>query len=211
MEYLQDKLIDYRILAKACDFYESHKFQQIEVPWIIHSIYSHFTSPTGDKGYAMALEDGNSYLVCSAEQGFIRQAILGELPKRKWFYSVSPCFRDEDLDETHSKYFMKLELFTLNGRAKCTSDYQKFASRAYQFFRNECGITELRIEQTPIGLDIMSGDLELGSYGVRQIAGEEWCAYGTGVALPRVSLAQQRNTVTINNKPRLRGEDWVQG
>lgn len=193
MTILQHKLIDYRILAKACEYYEGLGFQQVEVPWIVHEIYMLFTSPFANVGYAMGLKgDDNAYLVCSAEQGFIRQALLDELKRRKLFYAVSPCFRDEEHDETHSKYFMKLELFTLNTEKRCIELSKQFAEMARLFYTFECDIPDVKIVETDIGFDVMARDLELGSYGVRHIMGGEWCAYGTGVALPRVSLARER-------------------
>lgn len=190
---LQDKLIDYSILGKACKYYESLGFTQIEVPWIVNRVYMEITSPVPGVGCAIGLENGQDYLVCSAEHGFIRQALLCELKERTPFYAVSPCFRDEIRDETHSTWFMKMELFELNTERRCKASAYKWANFARDFYANECGIRLPYVMETDIGWDVMFEDLELGSYGVRQLMGREWCAYGTGVALPRVSLAQERS------------------
>lgn len=185
---LQSKLIDYRLLADAVDFYATHGYKQIEVPWVVPEYTSLLTSPSGDTGYAFPLIDG-SHMVCSAEQGFIQRHLDGNLPAGKLF-SVSPCFRNETLDETHSKWFVKLELFSAHIANYIAAIHAgEFAIDAQKFHRR-MGIPTKFIA-TDIGRDMMYGDLELGSYGTRCINGE-YIAYGTGLALPRAQLAREK-------------------
>lgn len=184
---LQNRIIDYGALAKACDFYSHRCYDQIEVPWIVEGEISRMTSPDGTDGVAFILHNGK-HLVCSAEQGFLKMYMDGELETNQKYFSVSPCFRDE-LDETHSKWFMKLELFAVcskNAMAAILVDgFIKGARTLYK----ELGVTT-DITRTEIGFDLMAGTLELGSYGFRSI-GDDYLAYGTGLALPRLSLAQE--------------------
>lgn len=185
---LQTKLIDYPLLARACQFYESRGYKQIEVPWIVEGEVSRMTSPTGTDGVAFILQDSR-HLVCSAEHGFIDMFLHGGLEIHQKYYSVSPCFRDEEHDDTHSKWFMKLELFVAcERRAGAVLYYDGFIKGARTLFREE-GVETETIE-TAIGLDLMAGDLEVGSYGLRKI-NNSYVAYGTGLALPRLSLAQE--------------------
>lgn len=185
---LQDRPIDYSILARACEFYANEGFTQVEVPWVVMPAFSRMTSPTGDDGIAFVLRDGR-HLVCSAEQGFIQEVMTGNLVTGREYFSVSPCYRDEIPDGTHSKWFMKLELFgistsSIGARAMA----EEFTIAARRFFTSEHVAHSLL--RTDIGVDVMAGDLEIGSYGIRQI-GNVYAAYGTGVALPRLQLAKE--------------------
>jgi hypothetical protein len=185
---LQDKKIDYRLLASACEFYEARGYEQIEVPWVISPDISIMTSPTGTLRGAFVLSDGRT-LVCSAEHGFVDKTLKDELVPDKFYYSVSPCFRDEILDATHSKWFMKLELFFVT-KKPLASGYAvlQMVKDAYSFF-SYSGVNNVKKEATEIGIDLMAGDLEIGSYGTRVI-GDYTIAYGTGAALPRLSVAK---------------------
>lgn len=191
MKILQHRPIDYLSLSKACQYYTSCGFEQVEVPWIVNRFFSVITSPSGDSGCAISVGE-HDFLVCSAEQGLIRQAVLNELSRGKALFAVSPCFRDEEHDETHSKQFVKLELFTVDTEKVCRRRVRTFADMAVFLFRS-LGVRNPEVVETGIGLDVMADGLELGSYGVRNIMGSEWCTYGTGIALPRLSLAVERS------------------
>lgn len=182
--YLQDRLIDYDILAKACSFYRCMGFQQIEVDWMIESRYAAITVPRDQPDLSFALRNYN-HLLYSAEQGLIKKAMLGQLVTDKTYFSVSPCFRQDLLDDTHSQTFMKLELFSVGKNRMNTMTWC-----AQQFFGQHSVNTE--IVSTAIGQDLMyAGELELGSYGVRCFNESLYISYGTGLALPRFSLAQE--------------------
>ena len=47
--------------------------------------------------------------MASGEQSFLYLYLKNFLPKGK-YQTVTPCFREEVFDETHTKYFMKNEL-----------------------------------------------------------------------------------------------------
>lgn len=185
---LQYKQIDYKLLAEACRYYNNIEYNQIESPWIIEEKYSLITSPDGSRGVAYALDNGQ-HLICSSEQGMLQMTFNNTLRSGLKYFSVSPCFRDEPLDDSHSKWFMKLELFaicTTENGAKVLST--RFSSDASTFFKRYK--VKHKIIQTLIGEDIIdSNGLELGSYGIRKY--DDFCTvYGTGLALPRFSVAQ---------------------
>lgn len=187
---LQEKVIDYRMLADAVEFYTDKGYSQCEVPWVVESVFSFATSPTRDKGIAFELTDGD-FLVASAEQGFVKEDFLGRLTRDKKWFAVSPCFRNEKLDETHSKWFMKLELFA------SAYSHEDAALFGIDFLRDAKEFFERYVEQTNVvrthdGFDINgSHGLELGSYGVRTLDPGHFIAYGTGLALPRFTLATE--------------------
>lgn len=186
---LQSKLIDYRLLADACQYYDKQGYMQREVPWIVEAEYSRMTSPLPGDGFSFVLQD-KRHLVASGEQGFVEQTLrgVGEFSYTDRCFAVSPCFRDEPHDATHSKWFMKLELFSLH--AKPEAAYQssfKMLDQARTFALSK-GCIDTWQQKTDIGYDLMVSELEIGSYGIRKI-GDYYIAYGTGAALPRLSLA----------------------
>lgn len=184
---LQDKPIDYRLLAKACQFYSRKGYRQVEVPWIVDGEFSRMTSPTGEDGNAFVLKDSR-HMVCSAEQGFIEEAYWGKLDTGVKYFSVSPCFRNETIDETHSKWFVKLELFAIsNSQAGASELCWNMIDAAEAYFK-KCGVKDIQLIRTSIGFDIESRDLEIGSYGTRKLQ-DYYAAYGTGAALPRLQVA----------------------
>lgn len=188
---LQNKRIDYKILADACAFYTNREYNQVECPWIAKEKYMIMTSPTKDVGFAIGLQCKPWYLVCSAEQGLVQMACNNELLSGIKYFSISPCFRDEIIDETHSKTFMKLELFHISRtHAGAEAVASRFLADAFDFNRRHKIKTTQ--EQTNIGFDLLDQHgLELGSYGTRAIEGF-FISYGTGLALPRFSLAKER-------------------
>lgn len=179
--------IDYTALSTACNFYSNYGYQQIETPWLIDEEFMLSTSPDGTRGCAY-MTDGMEYLVCSAEQGFMQLAFRGELQSQKKYYSVSPCFRNEQEDVLHVKQFMKLELFGYADNKNAAHEFvHHFLEDARELFRHKFSV-ETSVVCTDIGVDLVNknGYIELGSYGVRNYGGMH-CAYGTGLALPRIT------------------------
>lgn len=184
---LQNKPIDYTLLGEACNYYKELGYKQIETPWMV-SPEANGSTYEGDTDFAYALKNGKE-LVCSAEQGFVQMWMGGKLKLEKMYYSVSPCFRGDHLDTTHSNWFMKLELCCFS---KTAEPYSRMLSDAMNCF-DEVGHVMTTIVGTDSTIDLMYGDLELGSYGARKMCDGVFLNYGTGIALPRFTLAQERN------------------
>lgn len=183
---LQTKTIDYRLLAEACHFYNAAGYQQIEVPWVVDAEFSRMTSPIPGNGYSFVLDDSR-HLVASAEQGFVEMMYGALLEPDTLYFAVSPCFRNEELDAAHSKWFVKLELFAYSSeQLQCEKLGRGMLDSAVRFTTSK-GI-RIAVTRTDIGFDLMSGDLEIGSYGTRNMD-DYHVAYGTGAALPRLSVA----------------------
>ena len=183
-------MIDYQILANAIAFYSQKGFNEISVPWIVSKYISDITMPadrTATFARTKCIEYVDPVLVGSAEQSFLQLRLDGNLPDGK-YQATSPCFRDES-DDTHFPYFMKNELIVI--RNSGVEDADEFCKEhllmpAYEFMRSIN--SSVYIVQTDAGWDIMKGDLELGSYGYRYHASIGYWFYGTGVALPRISM-----------------------
>src|SRR3989339_1432441 len=96
-----DTDVDYAKIADSLDFYESIGYKKINVPWTV--------SREADQITGKGLPEVTSILgnhVASAEQSFLELIINNKLSEGK-FVACTPCYRDDNLDEYHNKYFMK--------------------------------------------------------------------------------------------------------
>lgn len=176
--------IDWRLLADSVAFYEAAGFEYMELPYFVPTSINNITFD-GD-GYDVSSLHS---LVGSAEQSFLNEALSiwrdSDLAPGK-YVGVTPCFRREPehtgLTQPH---FMKVELFDCRPEA----DAWALMLTARQFMRAHCD--RLTVETTSAGWDLMIGQIEVGSYGVRSHRGFRW-AYGTGLALPRFSIGSRR-------------------
>lgn len=184
---LESRHIDYALLARAKDFYVDRGFTYIEVPWAVSPESSLTTAPNEDCVY---ITTRNEHLVGSAEQSFIELTHQGSLQPEIDYCAISPCFRRDEPDDTHSRWFMKLELFSFSNRRLPQSvKLYRYIEMAEMMFREIAGVQTYRKHEKGI-LDLYHKDLELGSYGVRMIHSNIICTFGTGIALPRASVAQ---------------------
>ena len=195
-------LIDYNALALAQNLYEDLGYQIIEVPWRVSTEIVNITCPPGAVPYQVAGTDKS--LIGSGEQGFMGLMNKGILPPGK-YQTITPCFRNESYDTTHSKQFMKLELIeVLPGKL----DWQpsEYCARMIQHAHavmSKVSDEQLMLQIQPmitqdplaiarqhdIGIAVgqhPSKWIELGSYGVRRAFFGTW-VFGTGLAEPRFS------------------------
>lgn len=190
MQLSQNVPIDYQMLAEAVTYYKSLGYTQIEVPWIVDDDVSMVTCPHEDNAFKIGIYE---HLVGSAEQGFIQ--LLKFTPDLlefdKFYFAVSPCFRNDVQDELHSHWFMKLELFLKRRPESChLFHYLHLMDAARRLFNkliNDKVTYYLRHDHLKHD-DIIYNGIELGSYGKRDYNGIDFL-YGTGLALPRMSIA----------------------
>lgn len=181
--------IDYALLGEAVQFYKSLGYEYREVPWAVPAAAIDATLPpecdrvvlvVGNKRRDTDYHTTANELVGSAEQGFITL----DLPPGR-YVGVTPCFRVEDqYDILRQSMFMKVELF--DNRAE--PDAEVMVIEAERFAHGH-GVKAVRVD-TDIGADLMVDGVEIGSYGYRNIAPFGRWAYGTGLALPRFSVAK---------------------
>lgn len=190
---LEDRPIDYDLLARAANLYAMMGFDQVEVPWIVSSKASMTTAPNIRSVYHCDIV--REHFVGSAEQGFIQ--LLHEKSKKllpnKYYFSISPCFRRDTPSEIYSRWFMKLELFSLvsDPNADTVGIMLDFMIAAKQVHWT---LFEANLDQvyTDSGCDLEYKGLEVGSYGKREFEGNTFI-YGTGLALPRAQLIIDRS------------------
>ena len=183
-------LIDWSRLGRAVNFYKGFGFQQIETPWRITQAVYDATAPQTATPFRCRLDgDRPDILVGSAEQGLLE--VMWSL-RRGNYLSVSPCFRDNEVDETHFSDFMKVELCVVDPSSDA---HEWLGVLATGFAKSEAARSE-RVP-TDSGFDLYCGGIEIGSYGIRSasIDGRTFTwAYGTGLAEPRFSQAVQRRS-----------------
>lgn len=185
--HLHIPAIDWNLLNEAYKYY-SNLYNYLETPFLIPKKYTDYTKPHKNNSFLLNQEDFREQpheLVGSAEQGFI-YLLLNNRIKQKKYFSITPCFRAERYDETHQPWFMKLELFHLSSDKQ---DLENMIQESMSFFSSKDVVPQL--EQTSINsYDILINNIEIGSYGFRDIEQYRFI-YGTGLALPRFSIAKQ--------------------
>ena len=173
-------------LADGRRFYEQRGYRYVEVPWLVHPNVTEVTHSDGVGGFACALSD----LVGSGEQGFLQMMLNGDLPLGR-YQTITPCFRDEMLDDLHHTHFMKLELIDTaidseDPVGDIINDADQFAAQLLQRNGPWSGSIWSRVHRNQIDMLYGPERVELGSYGVREHNGLRW-VYGTGIAEPRWS------------------------
>ena len=180
--------IDARLLADAQSYYASYGYVDTPTPWLVGEAAYRATLPPDHEGLEWQSPVGG-YHVGSAEQGFM-QLIDDDLPIPERAQSASPCYRGEPAyDELHWPYFYKLELYNADVSNASLAEMITCARGLF----TQLGIPTRIIQTGERAYDIETAmtHVELGSYGVRTFQGREWL-YGTGLALPRATIAKER-------------------
>jgi hypothetical protein len=178
-------MINYEYIHNSILHYEEHGFKRIESPWTVSEEIQQITIPDKE-AINFKLEHNQKCLVGSGEQSFLYLYLKGFLPKGQ-FQTVTPCFRYNNFDILHTKYFIKNELIKTDVTNKnALLDMCDAALAFYQKY-----IPDAKIVRSDEGWDIEVDGKELGSYGHRRCSFLEWL-YGTGCAEPRLSMLIQQ-------------------
>lgn len=192
-------MINYKLLQDSIEYYQSKGYTRIETPWLISNAAEETTKP--NDGISLIVlpqyfDEEKSKLIttrelgrlaASGEQSFLDLYLRGQLPKGQ-FQTTTACFRDDVVDYEHSKWFMKNELIKTD--EVNSKELNIMVDNALEFFRKF--IPNAYVMSDTHGYDIMSGSIELGSYGIRSCKYLDWI-YGTGCAEPRLSKAITQN------------------
>ncbi len=181
-------MIDYKLIDTSIQYYEGIGFKRVETPWLVTEAVDSITRPEGVEPFIVEAKRKN--LIASGEQAFLYLYLKEYLPKGT-FQTVTPCFRNDSFDFTHTKYFIKNELIKTDKVDKYS--LEKLVTNAEYFFNTLFPIKTF-IQETEDGFDIMLDDFELGSYGIRSCEFLDWI-YGTACAEPRTS-----KLITLYNK-----------
>lgn len=183
-------MINYQNIADSIKFYETHDFKRIESPWTVTKQIAHITKPK-ERASVPDFQIGynNKLLVASGEQSFLYLYLKGFIPKGR-YQTITPCFRYEEFDDFHTKYFMKNELMITDDISKYRLEFM--IEKALTFFGTKLDLESLNVVPQKSGdnYDIEYKGIELGSYGIRSCKFLVW-VYGTGCAEPRLSNCQE--------------------
>ncbi len=165
-------------------YYQSNGYTYVESPWIVDEETSNITKPSDRTNFYV----GSKTLVASGEQSFLQLIKDNRLEPGKYI-TTTPCFRDENEDDTHKKYFLKTELIVWdhsNSNFDFVNELEKVKNECLNFFLRylPCHLER----QTDGSFDIIDSTfkIELGSYGIRENDNVKWI-YATGCAEPRLS------------------------
>lgn len=177
-------IFDINVLYFFYNQYANNNYKYIDTPWLVSLESINLTLPKDKKVFPVL----NSYLVGSAEQGFIELLKTNHLTDDKYM-SFSPCFRDEGVyDDLHKPYFSKLEIFKITNKYSILLNDALKSINNYISHRGLEKYNSVSIDNTEQGMDILLNDIEIGSYGNRNINiqnSDVTYSYGTGVAMPR--------------------------
>ncbi len=178
-------MIDYGRLDRSVSFYEQKGFSRIESPWTVTKEISAITKPPGKIDWEINGKD--KVLVASGEQSFLYLYLKGFLPKGK-YQTITPCFREETFDKTHTKYFIKNELIITDDVTD--KSLESVINDCKRFYESELGC-EIDLVKTEQGYDLEYQGIEIGSYGIRSCDYLDWI-YATGLAEPRMSMVKNK-------------------
>jgi len=195
--------INYQTVSRAISLYASKGYKYVDTPWHVTVAAMSATLPPDRDGFSMwhPTIPNDKFLVGSAEQGFLQLMLDGKIQPGS-YCSAGPCFRDEPMvDELHRYCFFKLELIKIYASNEVPEqlDVWKIAHAAKDvhvelYWLNKKHQEQLRVVKTDVGYDLELANVEIGSYGLREHAGNRWL-YGTGLALPRAQIARSRVVV----------------
>lgn len=178
-------MIDYSLIDRSINYYANLGFKRIESPWTVTKAVSSITKPENKNNFEIVGKD--KVLVASGEQSFLYLYLKNFLPLGK-YQTVTPCFRDETFDLTHTKYFIKNELIITDNVDD--QNLNSMIAVCRNFYEQELK-KNTWIKKTNDGYDIEVEGIEVGSYGIRKCDYLTWI-YGTGCPEPRISFLKKK-------------------
>jgi len=177
---MEEGKINWQRLMSAITYYNANGYKYIDLDWTVDKTTTIITKPLDKKDFFIY----DKALVASGEQSFLQMIKDNKLPIGK-YCGITPCFRDEIVDDLHSNYFMKVELIdtlepNING-------LNKMIKCAKLFFEEFIETRTIELADELYDIESLSG-IELGSYGTRTYKNIEW-VFGTGLAEPRLTKA----------------------
>ncbi len=180
--------IDYIKIHAALEYYKFQGFKYLDVNWDCPTDIARITTPQNCRLYVL---DKGQTLVGSAEQSFLDEIFNNNLSAGR-YVSMSPCFRDDLIDDLHARYFFKVELIDFENPT--IESLNEIISICQTFFNRYIETVVIQTEEFAYDIVTKNNNIELGSYGIRgtEYNGKyvKWI-YATGVAEPRLSKAME--------------------
>lgn len=187
--------MNYARLVQAQNFFDEKGYTIVDAPWEVEREVNEITKPSDTRHLQLYPGSGNA-LVASAEQSFLQLRADGKLSNGR-YQAITPCFRDEAVDETHKQMFMKLELIVISDKLLSEADVHTVMYDAKIFMQSQGMSLQSRFTdeaQYARDLECQLTGIELGSYGMRHHPKIGYWVYGTGLAEPRFSYVQEQRT-----------------
>lgn len=183
------------LLHRALIWWQGRGFKFVDLPWTVPKEYSDATRPADCRDIPTL----HGSFVASGEQSFLQLWSEDRLPAdAPGYIGWTPCLRDEVLDETHQHGFMKVEWFVpaqVEAAPLWSARLHELLALQSEMFQAVARLAGRPLAAPvwrcvigPEQVDLMVGDLEVGSYGRRYFNGRPYF-YGTGLALPRFAQA----------------------
>ena len=183
-------------MARVMEHWQRAGARYVPLPWVAPPVFVQASRPAWIKG--LDVDTPHGQLLASGEQSFCWLARAGQLQGPGPFIGFTPCFRDEDFDDTHHYGFLKAEVF-----AWCDSpelvrpidQIRRLARRAADMMGQATGHEPDLVDMPDRTVDLQMADLEVGSVGIRPLPGDGpplHYLYATALAEPRFSQALAR-------------------
>lgn len=191
--------INYQLIDRVLDYYITKGCQYVEAPWLISK---QAEQAVGTEFISGQFSQDARCFVGSAEQSLIDLYFNNEVTKDVSYVSATPCVRLLDNETpTHQETFMKVELTRfVPTKEDAQIHYENFTNLAFELMQSLTKDKLVIERQSETQVDIVRefDNLELGSYGYRQLDDDSYVVYGTGIALPRFQLCTEVNMTYKN-------------
>jgi len=183
---IDEYYVDYQKLADAMKYYESLGYTVKSVPWLVDAAAGDATCPKG----VLKLDTVLGRLPASGENSYMHLMMHEELAPGR-YVCCTPCYRAEPvIDAIRHYWFIKVELIDT-----IEFNFEKLLQDALEFLSQYVPCKIVEFEDGTKDIVTVDGEIELGSYGVREIAPFGKWAYGTGLAEPRLSYVLQTQEI----------------
>lgn len=185
--------IDYSKINDSIDFYSKVGYKRIETPWLVSREIHDITRPENKALYTVTKNEKIKTFVASGEQSFLYLINKSQLSSG-FYQTTTPCLRNDDFDDLHTKYFIKNELIYFEYKKNIQFNQKNFNHilenmlyDALKFFSQYDSSSKFIFEKSDENVtDIKYKGVEIGSYGIRSSNFCNW-VFGTGCAEPRFS------------------------
>lgn len=183
-------------MAAVLEQWQRAGARYVALPWVAPALFVQASRPAWIKGHDVDTPHGQ--LLASGEQSLCWLARAGHLQGQGPFIGFTPCFRDEDFDDTHHYGFLKAEVFAWcqpPDKVRPIDQIRDLARQAARLLGQATGHEPVIVDMPDRTVDLELAGLEVGSVGIRPLPGDGpplHYLYATALAEPRFSQALAR-------------------
>lgn len=177
-------------IFEALTHYQLLGYTLLDVPMCVDQSTSRITKPVQFEDHFHT----DKVYVGSAEQSFIQLHKDQKLEDGRYM-AITPCVRPEKVvDDLHYEVFLKIELISVGAQ-----EVRRLTADAQSFFTKHFDVRRVETNESIDSCDLVSvvDEVEVGSYGIRQMVDGTFYTYGTGIAEPRFSVVRAKSRVEL--------------